>query len=70
MANQEECMRCGGSGYLTCDKCRGEGKVKIAPPPSAVEFDPYYGTCDKCGGGGKSRCPTCKGTGVVTISRD
>lgn len=49
---QENCRRCGGSGYETCHKCSGTGTK----------------TCSKCHGSGEIRCKTCHETGVVKCS--
>ena len=65
MAHQEICLRCDGTGKVTCSNCKGKGKV-------GSRYWTLTGTtnCPKCGGDGYEDCSTCRGTGVVTLPDD
>ncbi|NDC56360.1 MAG: molecular chaperone DnaJ, partial [Alphaproteobacteria bacterium] len=52
-----------GTGYTTCDACRGRGRVRATQGFFTIER-----TCPTCGGGGqliKDPCKNCRGDGRV-----
>jgi molecular chaperone DnaJ len=64
-----DCQVCGGSGVspgsssITCNDCKGTGKVK-----SARGFFSMAQACPRCGGAGKintNPCKICRGSGTV-----
>ena len=52
-----ECEECGGTGWITCQWCEGEGEIEPGIP---CEF------CDD-DSGGHEICPECGGEGVIII---
>ncbi len=47
--DDEECIKCSGSGDIKCDECNGSGDI----------------TCSSCTGRGTESCSTCTGSGQV-----
>lgn len=57
----------GGSGFDTCDTCRGTGQVTRVTNTFLGQMQ-TASTCPKCGGEGKiitNKCNTCHGDGIV-----
>ena len=56
-ANQ--CEKCGGNGYVTCDSCWGSGHVDRSTVCSRCDYDAVNRKgdgrikCKKCGGSGR-----------------
>ena len=46
------CQRCGGTGKITCPKCKGKGLVHVYVNPEFVDpsIVPDQQPCEKCGG--------------------
>jgi molecular chaperone DnaJ len=73
-SRQEDCGACtgtgaagGAAGLVRCDKCQGQGSVRIKTGFFASKRE-----CLACGGSGeipKVRCAGCEGTGLVERSR-
>ena len=71
------CQRCGGTGKITCPKCKGKGLVHVYVAPDLRDMVSDQQPCDKCGGNwggtsdsndwkngsGRIKCPDCGGTG-------
>jgi tetratricopeptide (TPR) repeat protein len=54
---------CGGTGRVTCIRCRGSGVDSSFTTDS--NGDRMYRPCGSCGGSGGGRCSGCNGTGWV-----
>lgn len=57
------CVRCGGSGFLTCTRCGGVGTRTCVKCHGTGEL-----RCKTCHETGRVKCSTCKGEGQVTCS--
>jgi len=60
MAKDQNCRRCGGTGYVRCGRCHGAGTVgkdnKLCPACGTGLFDVFRGS-------GRLKCDACRGTG-------
>jgi len=52
------CKKCGGSGRVTCPRCKGTGE-----DPGGDSFMNPDGECTKCWGSKDINCPDCEGSG-------
>ena len=77
ITRNEKCSDCSGSGAKagttpkTCDKCGGNGQIKVQRNTAFGSFA-SMSTCDKCGGSGKiisEPCKTCHGSGKQRKNR-
>ncbi|MEK6266910.1 MAG: molecular chaperone DnaJ [Clostridium sp.] len=77
ITRNEKCDDCSGSGAKagtspkTCDKCGGNGQIKVQRNTAFGSFA-SMSTCDKCGGRGKiisEPCKTCHGSGKQRKNR-
>ena len=65
-----KCLKCDGSGKISCNHCNGEGTLYIK---SRVWDDIYYkyeyeykaSFCGKCFGIGSVKCMACDGKGIT-----
>lgn len=56
---KKDCKICEGTGYVTCPKCDGKGKL--------YPYNSPLSTCNECKGTGKIRCVDCHGFGWIRI---
>lgn len=77
ITRNEKCDTCSGSGAKTgtsaktCDKCGGNGQIKVQRNTAFGSFA-SMSTCDKCGGKGQiiaEPCKTCHGSGKERKNR-
>ena len=77
VTRNEKCGECSGSGAKagttpkTCDKCGGNGQIKVQRNTAFGSFA-SMSTCDKCGGKGKiiaEPCRICHGSGKQRKNR-
>lgn len=64
------CPTCGGTGKVTCSRCKGSGTV-TETCFRCGGTGRITKTCPKCGGAGwiETTCPDCGGSGVVQVTK-
>ena len=71
-SRKEKCMPCGGSGSISCARCKGTGEVLVKEQTNcpACDGDRRISStiiCNRCNGAKwlTPKCAICKGSGVV-----
>ena len=59
MLLEKECEDWNGTGYVTCETCKGDGRV-FWPGVSGKNYP-----CSECHSKGKVECENCRGKGYV-----
>ena len=61
---ESSCSKCGGTGKVPCEGCRGKGEVKDYSRKEQVQWS----SCAGCHGTGERTCSACGGTGKKSSS--